>query len=104
MDYNSELDHQWCGGWGDWHDIHTGKVIWLPRQDQLYALHSLYSTEPVAQYLICRTFGIWLNSFRAYIDVTNIEDQRFDSIEQLLIAFVMEDINKRWDGSDWVVQ
>ena len=104
MEYNSELDYQWCGGWGNWHDTHNEKVIWLPLQDQLYKLHSLYGTEPGAAYLICRTFGVWLNSFGAYIDAQNIEDQRFDSIEQLLLAFVMEDINKRWDGSDWVVQ
>ena len=82
--------------------VDTSHWIWLPRQDQLYELHSLYGTESGAAYLICRTFGVWLNSFRAYIDATIIEDQRFYSIEQLLLAFVMEDIGKRWDGSDWV--
>lgn len=85
------------------YDEEVTKSTWIPRQDQLYELHSLHGTEPGAAYLICRTFGIWLNSFRAYIDAPSIENQRFYSIEQLLLAFVMEDINKRWDGSDWVV-
>ena len=95
IDCYSELaDDSLCGGI---------KPIWLPLQGQLYELHSLYDTTPAASYLICRTFGIWLNSFGAYIDAPNIKYQLFESIEQLLLAFVMEDINKRWDGSDWGV-
>lgn len=78
------------------------KPVWLPRQDQLYELHSMYNTEPGTAYRICRTFGIWLNSSMAYINAKSIDDQRFDSIEQLLLAFVMEDVGQRWDGSGWV--
>ena len=49
--------------------VDTSHWIWLPRQDQLYKLHSLHGTEPGAPYLICRAFGIWLNSLGGFFNM-----------------------------------
>ena len=94
---NSELEYQWCGGWANWHDADEKYVIWLPRQDQLYELHTPCTSKGYSAYGLGRMFGIWLYANRDYT-----HKQGFNSIEQHLLAFVMRDkYLKRWNGSEW---
>lgn len=81
-------------------------IIWLPRQDQLQemaqSLHPAYSH----WHILCG-FTHWVypsciadkDGFRAS---RNIPLEQFTSMEQLWLAFVMQEkYNKLWDGKDW---
>ena len=88
LEYNSELECQWCGDWGDWHGADVDRVIWLPTLTELYNIHTPPDSEAYSAYGIHRK---------------RVHDQVFDSVEQHLLAFVMFDrFSKRWDGSNWV--
>ena len=99
MEYNNELAYQWCGDWENFHDASTHNVIWLPSQEELYELHTPYTSNGYSAYGLARMFGIWLYAHRDYT-----QEQGLDSIGQHLLAFVMWEIfDKRWNGSEWEI-
>ena len=99
LDYNSELEYQWCDfdGWDDFHGVDEDGVVWLPTQEELYELQPSDSKGYSAYWLV-RMFGMWLYSHRGYV-----HKQGFDSIEQQLLAFVMWDMfGKQWFVDKWI--
>ena len=74
---------------------HDDLYIWLPRQDQLQDMIS-WDKRMTAREII-ETFSVFIGFERA--DYYN----KFTSMEQLWLAFVMYDIwNKKWNGKDWI--
>ena len=97
------------------------REVWLPRQDQLQGMassrptpHSLAYTfgffcEPIRCY---RLHGTWVDNedgggIAQERELTNQPEleypERFTSMEQLWLAFVMEKrYSKHWNGDDWI--
>lgn len=83
---------------GNWFCVDRLHVVWLPRQDQLYELHTPSDSKEFSAYGLGRLFGIWLFNNKGYT-----HEQLFNSIEQHLLAFVMYDIHmKIWNGHEWI--
>ena len=75
--------------WPEW----KNRFLWLPRQDQLQEMISIYPTQFRAD------SSVPWHSFLA--DDITVEG-KFDSMEQLWLAFVMkEKYNKVWNGEEW---
>ncbi len=71
----------------------SDEVIWLPRQDQLQEMY--YKDDGRHSIDIINTFQVELFGNLRYYD-------KFNSMEQLWLAFVMkEKYNKIWNGEDW---
>ena len=102
LEYNSELEYQWCGDWNGWHGSDDqDRVIWLLRQDQLQDLLDgdlRDIAEGFYDYMTTGGFNYECPEF----DGARCEE--YGSMEQLWLAYVMEvKYNKRWDGSSWWV-
>lgn len=75
-----------------------GKLVWLPRQDQLQEMigEDIYTNIKNAMWSILDNFHRYAfssNAFNEFIPLT---------MEQLWLAFVMkEKYNKAWDGENW---
>jgi len=71
--------------------------IWLPRQDQLYAL-----VKNVEWFEVMFRFYDWLSDRLDSVKWFSRGCAGVDSKEQLLLTFVMdEEYNKTWNGKDW---
>ena len=84
------------------HEIDKEK-IWLPRQDQLQEMVGKYESCVISffDYLKNNTGG-WRDGSDGFADPDIYE--KFTSMEQLWLAFVMkEKFNKTWNGKDWLV-
>lgn len=69
------------------------KVIWLPRQDQLQNI-----VQGKRYYRVLERFYQWY--ILKIVETSLLE--KFKSLEQLWLAFVMkEKFNKKWDGEKW---
>lgn len=89
-DYSVDHPDQW--------DYIHGKIIWLPRQDQLQEMIG----------------GDRIKTLKKLVDSvsrpeafdlpmpSNLDDDA--SLEQLWLAFVMKDNGKVWNGEDWVTE
>lgn len=96
--YPDNLVRIWLSSDDSTYPSMTADVIWLPRQDQLYELHTPYDSKEYSAYGIGRLFGIWLFHNKNYT-----HKQIFNSIEQHLLAFVMHDVfRKIWNGNSWI--
>ncbi len=79
----------WDGGNG---------LIWLPTQDQLQGM--VISGHPDGAYQLVMLLG----DFRAWFLERATLKQKFTSMEQLWLAFVMkEKYNKIWNGEKWEI-
>ncbi len=66
---------------------------WLPRQDQLQKIEGSQWWNGLIK------FNRWLNETFTAVH----RHDKFTSIEQLWLAFVMKDnFNKTWNGEDWI--
>lgn len=105
-DFISYLDFAGCidcnTGYHKPYDYYTSHgAIWLPRQDQL---QNLIFKGDVYCYRCHNIFCGWITTtggpdkFYAHI-----YKDRFSSMEQLWLAFVMKDsFGKMWDGKEWI--
>ena len=98
--------------------IFAGGCLWLPRQDQLQEIYKMArdedisgDTAPLNAIEIAGAFNDWLLSFTGkepyswLNDPTDIRGWVLPSMEQLWLAFVMEEKHgKIWTGSDWQLQ
>ena len=76
----------------------TNNTIWLPRQDQLQEMIGNFETCKNALF----SAGYNDNEYSEYWDMPNKYWNKFTSMEQLWLAFVMrEKYNKMWDGESW---
>ena len=101
LEYNSELEYQWCGSWNDWHSSDgEERVIWLPRQDQLQDLLNddlRDIAEGFYDYMTTEGYNY------EYPEFNDARCKEFGSMEQLWLAYVMETkYGKQWDGTAWV--
>lgn len=81
-----------------WESSHDTKSIWLPRQDQLQDMvfTKWYQKDIVSN---IHSFLLWCN--KNWIWGTS-NNERFDSMEQLWLGFVMHKLySKRWNGEKW---
>jgi hypothetical protein len=66
--------------------IPKDRIIWLPRQDQLQEMITIYDMA---------TLMVKIGKF--------YKNNNFDTFEKLWLAFIMyEFYNKLWNGQDWV--
>lgn len=84
-----------------------GRLIWLPRQDQLQAMIKGHWTETLGK------FTYWLDGPNPLVSIPTkklLKErvdfvkrlERCDSMEQLWLAFVMKELyGKVWNGDDW---
>jgi len=69
--------------------------VWLPRQDQL---QDMIPNEPAWDYRFSK-FSNWVDT-ELGMEVCN----SVDSMEQLWLAFVMNELyQKKWNGKEWVI-
>lgn len=86
-----ERHNEHCEIWGPYY------MVWLPRQDQLQKMVK-YSVWFETLY----RFYDWLQS-KEKIHNWDSQCTKFNSFEQLWLAFVMkEKFNKTWNGVDWI--
>ena len=79
-----------CYATGDF-AFKVGELIWLPRQDQLQAMVDIEFP-----YITAKFFGLWCGDIQ-------YDEPKFTSMEQLWLAFVMEEkYNKVWLDGGWV--
>ena len=72
------------------------KYVWLPRLDQL---PEILCNDDEGSFL---WFDYW-NTMRKCVEFGRLESCRFNSPEQLWLAFVMKNkFNKIWNGNDWI--
>jgi len=94
-----EPANEWVGYYDGNAPIHYKgkKIIWLPQQDQL---QKIMLRDTINNSLIA--LACWFSCV-ALATTEASYFNRFDSMEQLWLAFVMkEKFGKVWDGEDWV--
>ena len=89
----------------DYEENGAFKCIWLPRQDQLQEMvwEYIVDNDPLrGECVKSQKPELLSNRFNKYV-MRSIRP-RFDSMEQLWLAFVMkEKFGKIWNGKDWEV-
>ena len=76
------------------HDL--TKVVWLPRQDQLQEMVGGFEAGMI-------DWWHWRNAVYPHMQNPHTKEWRFNSFEQLWLAFVMkEKYGKVWNGEEWV--
>jgi len=87
-------------------DITVQGSIWLPRQDQLQEIWMKHPEEHSddARFeakMDAFIYWLWGETFKHNFYLSQYHN--FPSMEQLWLAFVMEEkYNKTWDGKEWV--
>lgn len=72
--------------------------LWLPRQDQLQAMVGL------SPYQLCVSIARLVSAGYVDDDCESKYSEQFTSMEQLWLAFVMQEKhNKGWNGNAWVL-
>ena len=85
-----------CGNEKDY--IKSSRAIWLPRQDQLQDMLAWKNIS-----IICSELTDFACSPESYEPYLGSFVQKWGSMEQLWLAFVMkEKYNKVWDGEEWI--
>lgn len=72
------------------------EAIWLPTQEDLQGMVSKYDDGTIRYnaYMLTRDASIW---------IWEIGAGKYDSMNQLWLAFVMKELyNKVWNGEEWV--
>jgi len=70
------------------------KVVWLPHQEDLQAMVMHTFLEPRTPFILLEGFYYW---------ASDTDCDQFTSMEQLLLAFVMESLySKVWSNDAWV--
>ena len=85
----------------DWQDMTKRHAVWLPRQDQLQKILNWTNLTTLLAELL--DFSGSPESYGNHPDPKiNTLVYRWDSMEQLWLAFVMKEIhNKFWNGREW---
>ena len=102
-DFELQEDGLWFWNILDWveyteeMDKKKERPIWLPRQDQLQEMVNPPIMKGIISFCMLNNFNSWFN------ENPNHCLDKFTSVEQLWLAFVMFELHqKHWSGTEWV--